>query len=1165
MDEGVFVSDSTAADLEHALQRHGDDLYRLALLLAPTTADAAEALLATARRLAATGAAPDERTLFTALRDAQPRERRGWRWRRLPAWATPPRQRALVARLLAAIARLPRQQRFALGLTLLRGDDPAEAAALLDGDETALRQHVRDALLALAPAAGGRLVADPFVSAQRRRAPAPDDSPPVSSGPAPASQSAIDLRGADAPEACRPTRAVLALGESMLQADPAVRGHLALCPDCRAVEQEWSRLTRAVEDALRGALREARLPDELAERLQVAATPQLAHGWRASRGLRIALVALPVLALIALLIAPRGGRNAAPSGGLGPLPPPPDPRALVQRAGEYLYAPPPGSGVWHARYAVQWVFAGGTYALLAADQWIEPASGRHRLQLVHYDGGGPYEFELGDGVRTAWYAVSDSYAPSLYPLSAAPPAPRVRLDTMPEQQQQMLRARLQAGAWGLPAAYLRQAQAAELHTWGRQRSPDGAVASLISFSGVSPLGPPPDAPNASIGQITILLALDETSGRLREVRELVGPLGGEQTTRTTWRVESEEWLSDPAAITGAFDQRRAWNGVGTFTNRGQLVDPALPLAQAEKVVSLALAVQRPWTGIWMPARPPPGTTTALLLNQSNTPVSSNSFPENERLTFTYLGAGRRLEFDTREPGAAPPLVGGEVLELGGQQLIILPGFGQSYRAKLTHSGPFGGPAQVTWAIAFGYTRAELLDVLRSFGPPTLEAYRAQARLFVDPQSRSATFDTLLEALDPPPGDGAVRHTIEHMFARQSSAPDPQTDPYHVPRYQGLPERTVREIWTRGRAISGTLETAISASDTTGALYGRMYISRAHSWVYVAHTSQLVQFATEIFFELDVWSDRWQPVILNMLACGPAELLTNADGTRTVFLTDTSWLTDSCPHPIYPALFHTQTAGEALGDFDRAPYLADISDQAVTTWVDLDARGRLLRVEVRAGAGRDGALIESWELAQDELLPIDRVPAAAFDPTPPEAFLRWRSLETTTSQPLLQDTVTLTEALALARSPLFGLPGGNGANTLTDTAALSATLVAIEAGASPAEEAPSSSIGEEAPFLSALRSGYALRLTYSFPEAPLLYIYEGPAKELGAYLRATARWGSSTPVTLDVGGRKISGWQVIGAPNDTWTLFEIDGTLIAVGYPFEESAAVIVALQQITGP
>jgi hypothetical protein len=1173
-DKGVRVSESTA-DLEHALQRYGDDIYRLALLLAPDTSAAAEALLAATRRVAVSGAAPDERALLAALRDALPKERRRRTWRHMPAWASPPHRRAHEARLLAAIARLPRQQRLALGLALLRGEDPADAAALLDGDETALREHVRDALLALAAADGGRAIAE-------SRMPAGTTLSSSAARPALTILPADELLGTAAPEACRPTRAALALGTAAIHADPAVRGHLALCPDCRAVEQSWSYLTSAVEDTLRGALRDARLPEDLAERLRdaISAPAATASSWLTSPQLRLALVALPVLALIAFLVAPRGGRSAVSTGELGPLPPPPDPRGLVQRAGEYLYTPPSGSGVWHARYAIQWVFAGGTYALLAADEWVEPTSGHHRLQLAHYDGGGPYEFQLGDGVRSAWYAVSDSYAPSLYPLSVKTPIPRARLDVTPDQQQQMLRARLQSGAWDLPAIYLRQAQAAELRTWGRQRNPDGKVVSLISFSGVSPLGPPPDAPDASIGRITILLALDEASGQLREVRELVGPEGGEQTTRSTWRIESEEWLSGSAAVREIFDQRQAWNGVGEFVSRGQLAEPAFPLAQPDKLVPLALIAQRSWAGLRMPAQPPPGTTTALALNQSDAPIASSSYMEDQRLTFSYLGVGRRLEFETGAPSAAPPLVGGEVLALGDQQLIMLPGFGQAYRAKLTHSGPFAGPAQTTWITAYGYTRAELLDLLRTFRPPTLDSYRSQAQLFADQHRHDAAFEALLGALAPPPGDGVARHTIEQLFTRQDNAPDPQTDPFHMPRYQGLPERTIREIWTRGTAISGTLETAISASDSGGTLYTQLFASAERWWVYSAPKNQLEQYTPGILFDLNVWFDRWQPVILNMLGCGSAELLNNADGTRTLFLSETSWQTDSCLHPIYTSLYSAQTTDELWG-FDMAPYLADLGDQAVSTWVDLDARGRLLRLEVRAGADRDGMLIQSWELIRDEMLPAERVPATAFDVTPPEAFLHWQYSESATSEPLLQQrTVTLTEALSLVQTPIFGLQSTAGASgtltetttpssaTLSDTTILSTTLWSIEAGTPPSQDLARMFLEGEPPFQGALNYGHAVRLTYRVHVpvgAPIAYIYEGPVKEFGAYLRGIARWSSSTPITLDVDGRTIAGWQVTVEPSGAWTLFEIDGTLIAVGYPFEQSAPLIEALRRIAGP
>src|SRR4029453_1450090 len=90
--------------------------------------------------------------------------------------------------------------------------------------------------------------------------------------------------------------------------DPAVRGHLALCAACRDAEQSWLRLRSAVDDALRGALRPVRLPDELADRLSEAAAlqPRAARAWLVDPRLRIALVALPVLALIAFLVFPRG-------------------------------------------------------------------------------------------------------------------------------------------------------------------------------------------------------------------------------------------------------------------------------------------------------------------------------------------------------------------------------------------------------------------------------------------------------------------------------------------------------------------------------------------------------------------------------------------------------------------------------------------------------------------------------------------------------------------------------------------------------------------------------------------------------------------------------------------------------------------------------------------
>src|SRR5204863_1704844 len=126
-------------------------------------------------------------------------------------------------------ARLPRSQRLALGLAMLPTLDHEQVASVYAGDEAEARRAIRDALLTLAP------VATP-------------DLP-------------LDLLAVEeAPAECQPTRAALALGGELVHLDPALRGHLVLCAACREAEETWQTLTTTVEHALRGALRDVRLP-----------------------------------------------------------------------------------------------------------------------------------------------------------------------------------------------------------------------------------------------------------------------------------------------------------------------------------------------------------------------------------------------------------------------------------------------------------------------------------------------------------------------------------------------------------------------------------------------------------------------------------------------------------------------------------------------------------------------------------------------------------------------------------------------------------------------------------------------------------------------------------------------------------------------------------------
>ena len=70
--------------------------------------------------------------------------------------------------------------------------------------------------------------------------------------------------------------------------------------------------------------------------------------------------------------------------------------------------------------------------------------------------------------------------------------------------------------------------------------------------------------------------------------------------------------------------------------------------------------------------------------------------------------------------------------------------------------------------------------------------------------------------------------------------------------------------------------------------------------------------------------------------------------------------------------------------------------------------------------------------------------------------------------------------------------------------------------------------------------------------------------LGAYLRASAVWSSSSAETFQIGGQPVSGWRVIERSSGAeWLLFELDGTLIAAQSPSDELLAALAQLQPVT--
>jgi hypothetical protein len=1123
-DEDARVT-TTPTALERAIHRYGDDWYRLALLSIPDERLAAAALRDSASKLAAARSdVLHEPDLVHALIAALPVERRRLRSRRTPAWAKLPAAHAAAA-LVAALARLPRQQRLVLGLLLLRGFEPAQVADMLGVDEVHARAQARDALRALAPYVRPSL--------------------PLA-----------ELDSDGAPEACRPTRAALALGGDLAHADSTARGHLALCAACRAAEQTWAQLTTTIEQTLRGVLRRVALPDQLAGDLRNAsagAPAQPRRGVLAGQRMRLAALAAVVLAIVTLLVLP--GRREAPAslsaiGNTGAALAPHD---LVAQAYKLLYAPPDGQGVWHGRWEIRWTFPAGSYALLNADAWLDTASSRHRVQLTHHDGGSPFEFELADGASDLWYATTPNYNTSLTPASFERERLNARLRLEAADQRRMLQARLESGAWGIAAAYLQQAATArDLSSWGRQRTADGTTLDVLGFDGVSPLAPPADAPDQPNVPTTILLSIDAQSGALREVRELIGPVGAERSTRTTWRFVGGEWLGDEPQIAETFDVRRAWNGIGGFVRQAGIADPALPLDAGNQVLSLAQVIQNNQTFL-LPSAPPAGTIRAVLLAN----------PGDRGTTTVYLGAARRLELRTFSSNGFVDqgLEGAEQAMIDGRQLLLRPFGGQGYQAQLIYRRA-QPDWMITWIGAIGYTRAELLEILHELAPPTIEAYRAQTSLFAEPYPHDkATFEALLGALaDPPaPPDGSVRHFVERTFTRHNPSPDPLGDPYHLPPYGGRPEELFIDNWVR-RDSSGRLESTTAEHDNSGKIYGRQYLGPEMTWYYDATQSRASRLRTSDL-GLPNRINQDQGVVLDLLARGGSQLVTLADGTRVI--SNSQLLSETRYEELLPA---QQQDPHAYG-----PYLLDLTtDATITTRLYLSNAGRLRRIETWASGATatvtmqpsdspNSILLESWQLDSDELLSIDRVPAATFDTNPPETLELWDYFgDQQAAGPSEPRAVTITDALTLVRTPLFA-PAGPGQ-----------TPPLIEAGAPPGA---STVVWGTDIFDGALRHGVAVRFTYWLTTSTalerLMYIYQGDARTFGAFLRARSGWGwrwqTSAPVQATLADRTVGGWQVTLNEGATWTLFEVEGTLLVAQTADSRQQAALAQLAPIQRP
>lgn len=949
--------------LEQALAAHGDTLYRMALLLGGDDRRAEALLRAAVTDLLAAGLAapPDEPALLARLVAAARREEAR---RRRPA----PRPPNSLPPLYRSVLTLPLDQRLALGLALLAGYDMARAAQTAGQDEPTARAALIDAVRTLAPAAGHSLT--------------------------------DRVSG----ETCDDVRAALIDPAGRQRHSAAVRGHLASCGACRSFDHSWGEVCAAAEAAMRAVLRERTLPAALAARLVALARPARQA---LSPNLRFVLPPLAVLGLIAALVLPGFSRRSITV--VDPeTAPPSDPRALVAKALDSHIRPPQSSApVWHGRYETLWYFNEQTVAPLHADIWLDRTDpARHRLQITHAAGGAPYELQLGDGKDLLHYALDAAYVPALYGeirLPARTDQPLLlSMRSEPHEQEQALSERLHSGPWSIPPFYLRQAeQAQDLRMLGRLNE-GGRSVQVLSFSGVSPLGIPADAPGATAERVTVMLALDSTDGRLRSATEISGPPGGTQISRVTWRLIEEQNLSGGQAGP-VFSIERAWNGLGEFPSnvRHVPVDLATPALALQRSADPARVIGDWRTQLWMPAAPPPGVERAILLWPEQQ-IRSGNLPDG----LIYLGPGRRLAITYDGVRQTP----GEPEQVGPWSVWLSPGRGHSYYVTLrrTRSDERPGvPFVRVNMFARGFSRDELLDLVKGFDPLDLDGLAAHEGLFdrgaADPAARAALIE-LLRAEIAAGEEGMVHYVRSEQYNRQSNAFVALDDPYHRPLNDGLPERYIVESWSKPGPDAQLYSRQL---DLDGNLITSTHQADGEIRQFYAPASYLAIFDSEPVTLYSGLSGGGRSA-LNVLARSREGLSmqNHPDGRRVLRLSE-----NAATSPTY---------GWALDAPNGRPYMADVRPITLTTEIELDADGALASFRL-IGEDIEGRTTEllSDRVLERAILPLAEAPPALHGELPKASFTRnWRNITTVHVE---LHTVTLSETLELAETPIYLLP------------------------------------------------------------------------------------------------------------------------------------------------
>ncbi|HEU5086999.1 MAG TPA: hypothetical protein VFT99_06120, partial [Roseiflexaceae bacterium] len=666
----------------------------------------------------------------------------------------------------------------------------------------------------------------------------------------------------------------------------------------------------------------------------------------------------------------------------------------------------------------------------------------------------------------------------------------------------------------------------------------GTLLEVIGFRSTRALTA--SAPEGAV-QTTVLLLIDSAEGRLHEIREVIGPQGGEQVTRTIWRRLQVETVEDNIERDRAFNLAFAWNGIGDFTDVQQgLIRPELPLADASLVVAPrdALAVAS-IQDILAPSAPPPQSQSATLLGLNR--------QANARWTVLYTGGTRRLAIqsapDTPENEALFSTENGvETATIAGRNALVraVPG---GYEVLLRGAGP-AEQRTLALVVARGYSHDEVLQTLDTVRPLTLSLLESQARLFAASSLAPDARDALVGALQPQAlvEQGEVQQSTARVFERHLSDVDPLGDPFHRPAYNGIPASALAVDWHYPARQETTAVYGEVQSDD-GRTFASYYDDTRRQWLHL----DTIGMNVERLSALELPGNKGRAALLSVLMCGNAKVVSQSGAMLLIESTEASWTVRSCVRPELPRLLAQQQGIQRGGNrrpSGEGPFVADLGQQPLTLalWIENTA---LRKVQLWGGAQNNGTLIESWEWLDLRSLPAGELPTLESRSAMPNGFVDEPFGAATPFSTILLRSVEITETVTLLGVPLFD----------PDAVTMPHHFMILTSSSTPAVQvtvnvqSPQSSALDEA-----LWRGIVVQSLVPVDVGrgivTNVMLYQGATNTFGAFLRAHAEWKASAPVSFSVAGRQVSGWSVVPGDDqrEAYLLADVDGTLLAIRTP-----------------